>query len=191
MKYGTDKTALMQSLIWVFIVNICEYDPLSLGAALVNNMHYFFLNFYYSTGKFSRWQVDSLLWFYQKIGFYISCKLPFSFCMKRQIPFSGKNKTNEPAHIKTYNKSCAINDDSNQPADPRSLIRVFADRMCLLQPPGDTKRDKREPWPYWVAIKAYLSFCWSHRSYCRFCRALAQILQNDACWNFVYSMLSL
>ena len=45
-------------------------------------------------------------------------------------------KTHEPAHDKTYNKTSATSEDSDQPAHPRSLIRVFADRMCLLQPPG-------------------------------------------------------
>ena len=49
---------------------------------------------------------------------------------------------------------------------------VFADRMCLLRPPGYPKRDKREPLPYWVDVQAALSLCWSHRSYCRFCHAL-------------------
>ena len=38
----------------------------------------------------------------------------------------------EPAHDKTDNKTCAISEDSDQPAHPRSLIRIFADRMCLL-----------------------------------------------------------
>ena len=66
-------------------------------------------------------------------------------------------------------------EDSDQPAHPRSLIRVFADRMCLLKPPIYPKRDKREPLPYWVDVQADLSLCWSHRSYCRFCRALAQL----------------
>ena len=46
---------------------------------------------------------------------------------------------NEPAHYKTYNETCAISEDSNQTAHPRSLIRVFADRMYLLQPPGYPK----------------------------------------------------
>ena len=37
----------------------------------------------------------------------------------------------EPAHDKTYNKTCATREDSDQPAHPRRLIRVFVDRMCL------------------------------------------------------------
>ena len=39
---------------------------------------------------------------------------------------------NEPAHDKIYNKTYATSKDSDQPAHPRSLIRIFADRMCLL-----------------------------------------------------------
>ena len=30
----------------------------------------------------------------------------------------------EPAHDKTYNKTCAINEDTDQSAHPRSLFRV-------------------------------------------------------------------
>ena len=42
---------------------------------------------------------------------------------------------NEPAHDKTYNKTWTGSKDSVQPAHPRSLIKVFADNMCLQQPP--------------------------------------------------------
>ena len=56
----------------------------------------------------------------------------------------------------------ATNEDSDQPAHPRSLIRVFADRMCLPQCPRYPKSYKLEPLPYWVDIQADLSLCWSH-----------------------------
>ena len=36
-----------------------------------------------------------------------------------------------PTHDKTYNKTCATSEDSDQHARPRSLIRVFAYRTCL------------------------------------------------------------
>ena len=48
----------------------------------------------------------------------------------------------EPAHDKTYNKTCATSVDSDQHAHPRSLIRVFADHMCFVQPPGYPKRNE-------------------------------------------------
>ena len=89
--------------------------------------------------------------------------------------------TNVPAHDKTCNKTSATSEDSDQPAHPRSLIRVSADRMWLLQPLGYLKRNKQEPLPYWVGIQAglrHLSLCWSHRSYCRFCRALLKYIMK-------------
>ena len=66
----------------------------------------------------------------------------------------------------TYNKTCATSEDSDQPAHPHSLVRVFADRMCLLQPPGYHNRDKQEPLPTWVSVQADLRRSWSYRSYC-------------------------
>ena len=57
----------------------------------------------------------------------------------------------------------------------RAEIRVFADRMCPLQPPGYSKWGRREPLPYWMYVQDDLSLCWSHWSYCRFCRALGQM----------------
>ena len=91
-------------------------------------------------------------------------------------------KITEPAHGKSYNKACATSEHSGQPAHLRSLIRVFADRICLLQPPGYSKRDKREPLPYWVDVQAGMSLCWSHRSYCRLCHELAQLLIIMISW---------
>ena len=76
---------------------------------------------------------------------------------------------------KNYSMACATSEDSDQPAHPRSLIRVFADHMCFLQPPGYPKRNKRGPLPYWVDVQDDLSLCWSHRSYCSFCRELTQV----------------
>ena len=40
---------------------------------------------------------------------------------------------------------------------------------------GLSKGDKWESLTYWVDIQAYLSLCRSHRSYCWFCGALAQM----------------
>ena len=51
----------------------------------------------------------------------------------------------EPEEDTTYNKTCATSKELDQPAHLRSLIRIFADRMYLLQPAGYPKRDEREP----------------------------------------------
>ena len=66
-----------------------------------------------------------------------------------------------PGQDKTYN-NCVISKDSDQPVHPCSLIRVFADHKCLLQPLGYPKRDEQEPLLYWVDVQADLSLCWSH-----------------------------
>ena len=49
---------------------------------------------------------------------------------------------NEPVHDNTYYKTCATSEDLDQPAYSRNLIRVFADHMYLLQPPGYPKRER-------------------------------------------------
>ena len=67
---------------------------------------------------------------------------------------------NEPAH----DKPCATREDSDQPAHSRSLIRVFADRMCLPQSQGHSKRYEREPVPCWMDVQADISLCWLHIS---------------------------
>ena len=86
----------------------------------------------------------------------------------------------ERAHEKAYNKTCATSEDSDQPAHPRSLIRVFADRMCLLQRPGYPKKDRRESLPYWVDVQIDRSRCRLHRSNCRIRCALAQIIKGNS-----------
>ena len=58
----------------------------------------------------------------------------------------------EPTHDKTYNKTCATSEDSDQPAHLRSLIRVFADRTCLVQPSGYPKKDSRGILPDCVTV---------------------------------------
>ena len=56
-----------------------------------------------------------------------------------------------------------------------SLVKIFADHICLLQPLGYPKRNKQEPLPYWEDVQADPSLCWAYRSYCKFCHALAQM----------------
>ena len=81
----------------------------------------------------------------------------------------------EPVHNKTY-KRLVRPVRTDQPAHLPSLIRVLAGSMCLLQSPGYPKREKRKILPYWVEVQADLSFCWSHKSYCRFCHLLAHFV---------------
>ena len=70
-------------------------------------------------------------------------------------------------------------EDSDQLAHQRSLIRVFADRISLLQPPGYPKGDKQEPLPYLVDVKADMNLRWSHMSNCKLCHALTQMKREQ------------
>ena len=60
----------------------------------------------------------------------------------RTCPFiarPGVKRINEPQREKTYLLTCALKEDSDQPAHPRSLIRVFVVRMmklCILGCPN-------------------------------------------------------
>ena len=44
----------------------------------------------------------------------------------------------------------AINEDSDQPAHPHSLIRVFAARTCLLKPPGYPGKNENPCHTWWM-----------------------------------------
>ena len=50
----------------------------------------------------------------------------------RRYVFAWRGPINELKREKTYLLTCASNEDSNQPAHPRSLIRVFIVRMRKL-----------------------------------------------------------
>ena len=56
----------------------------------------------------------------------------------------------------------ATSKDSDQTAHPRSLIRVFADRTCLLQPPRYPTRNKGEHLTHWVDGQLDLSILAGH-----------------------------
>ena len=43
------------------------------------------------------------------------------------------------------------------------------------KPQGYSKRNEQDLSPYWVDVQADWSLCWSHRSCCRFCHAVAQM----------------
>ena len=57
--------------------------------------------------------------------------------------------------------------------------RRLRSACASAQPLGYPKRDNRELLSYWVDVQVDLSLSWSHKSGCRLCHALAQILYND------------
>ena len=78
----------------------------------------------------------------------------------------------EPAHVKTYNKTCVTSKDSDQPVHPPSMARFSSIPLW----DGGCRRHMRS-----VKIDQTAQMCRLIRvlagrtSYCRFCRALAHI----------------
>ena len=81
-----------------------------------------------------------------------------------------------PADDKTYNKTCVTSKDSDQPVHPPSMARVLV--YPSFNSPDAVKGtcDQRRLWSDSADAQSDLSLRWSHKSYCRFCRALAQFL---------------
>ena len=65
-------------------------------------------------------------------GLHFLLKSEYIACSTMQI--SCNKLTFDLAHDTAYNKTCATREDSDQHAQPHSLIRVFDDRMCLPTP---------------------------------------------------------
>ena len=88
--------------------------------------------------------------------------------------------TIEPVDDKTYNKTYVTSKDSDQTVHLPSMARV------LVYPSLDTCRPEAvkgacDQWGLWsdcADAEADLSLRWSHKTYCRFWRALAQIISE-------------
>ena len=79
----------------------------------------------------------------------------------------------ETAQDKTYNKTCVTSKDSDQPIYPPSIARVlFYPSLDIPEAVEDTC-DQRKLWSDCADAQAVQSLRWSHKSYYRFCRALA------------------
>ena len=87
----------------------------------------------------------------------------------------------ELAQDKTYDKTCATSEDSDQPVQTDQSIH-WSHVLSTVSP----KRNKQEPLPYYVDVQAGLSLCWSHRSYCRVCHALTRILLTHGRFEMLY-----
>ena len=68
---------------------------------------------------------------------------------------------NEPAHDKTNKMTCAPSEDSDQPGNPPSLIRIFAVRS-VGSPGPKASSAKSEDWSVWTDAQNELKFCWAH-----------------------------
>ena len=84
--------------------------------------------------------------------------------------------TIDPAHDKTYNKTCVTSKDSDQPVHPPSMAKIFVypslDRLEAVEGTCNQQR----LWSNYVDAQADMNLHWSHKSYCRFCHVLAQFI---------------
>ena len=81
---------------------------------------------------------------------------------------------NEPGHSIFYKNACARSADSDQPAHPRSLIRVFTVRLKTLWILDYPQRALRRLWSDSADAQVDLSLRWAHRQFCGKCCVPAQ-----------------
>ena len=72
---------------------------------------------------------------------------------------------NELPHDKTNKMACASSEDSDQPGEPHSLIRVFAVRMKKAWVLSYPLSAQQRVWSDRADTQADLSLHWSHRGY--------------------------
>ena len=82
--------------------------------------------------------------------------------------------------------ACAPSEDSDQPGNAPSLIRVFAVRMKKAWALSYPVSAQRRLWPDWADAQADLSLRWAHMSFCWFCHEAAHIQVAHVIW-FLYS----
>ena len=103
-------------------------------------------------------------------------------------------------NVRKYLLTCAPNEDSNQPAHPRSLIRVFVVHKKILWILGYPKRAQRRFWSDCANAQADLNLRWAHMCECTFSDVVAHmecekgIIITGAClnyrnWNGCYCLL--
>ena len=133
-----------------------------------------------SNNSIVKWMcVISALYKYVHSGNKVCLKLTiFHLSLSTQLADlgDGTDDTFEPAHDKTYNKTCATSKDSAQLVYLHSIamIPVYSSLDSLEAVEGIC--DQRRLWSDWADSQTNLILRWSHKSYYRFCRALAHFL---------------
>ena len=90
------------------------------------------------------------------------------------------NRIIEPERDKTNKMTCASSKDSDQPAHPPSLIRVFA--VCFMGSkwPNASVSGQWRLWSDWADAQADSSLPWAHMSFCLFCLVTAIRINNQS-----------
>ena len=75
----------------------------------------------------------------------------------------------ELPHDITNKMICAPSEESDQPGNLPSLVRVFAVRSKCSRGPNVSSCGQRRLWSDWANAQADLRLRWVHRSFCWFC----------------------
>ena len=81
----------------------------------------------------------------------------------------------EPQRQKTYLRSCAPSDDSDQPTDLWSVIRIFPGRISDRQRCKVSSSEQRQFWSDCADAQADLSLCWAYMSEGTFSHVVAHM----------------
>ena len=94
-------------------------------------------------------------------------------------PGAVSNIENEPAHDKTYNKTCVTSKDSDLPVHPPSVTKVlvYPSLNCLEAVEGTY--DQRRLRSACAYAQADRSLRWAHMSFCLFCHERTQMFNSS------------
>ena len=90
---------------------------------------------------------------------------------------------NEPYSQKTYLRTCAPSEDSDQPAHSRSLIRIFTERFLDIKRCQVSLCGQRELWSDWADAHADLSLRWAHMTEGTFSQIPSHMIRGRQCPN--------
>ena len=95
---------------------------------------------------------------------------------------------NEPDHIFSCKTACAPSEDSDQPAHPRSLIRVIVWHTVRNQGSKTSSNGQPRLWPAYANAQDDLSLRLAHMLSCRKCcapdrRSFILLSENKCCWH--------
>ena len=99
--------------------------------------------------------------------------------------------TNELRHEKTNKVACAPRDDSDQPWQSPSQIRVFAVRLKGCEGSKLALCWQWRLWSDWADAQADLSRRWAHITLCWFSRVTAQIISELSSWTFLSAVIDI
>ena len=119
----------------------------------------------------------SLFWAFESMKRGLSHHLPRTHTQLYWWLFQGGlYVAYEPKHDKTYNTTCVTSNESYQPVHPPSIAKVLIYSLLDSSKAVERTCDQQRLWSDCADAQVDLSLRWSHKSCCRFRRALTHML---------------